>query len=301
MPAKGGPDVAARIDGGRALHEKQPSRTALAAAAHRAVHQLLEEGRIFADPLAVPILGGDADAVAETARAHPEMRGMRLFIAMRSNVAETALKTGVEDRGVRQLVVLGAGLDTFAYRNPFADRLKVFEVDHPATQAWKRRRLAEVGVALPGSLVFVPVDFERDHLSERLGAEGFDPAKRTFFTWLGVVPYLTKPAISSTLALIGGLEGGAEVVFDYADPPHTLAPQAHASHQQRAARVAALGEPFLSYFEPAALHAELKTSGLERIEDLGPQGLLARHFPSAPSNADLKADRGGHVLFAATL
>lgn len=280
------------------MHEKEPSRTAHAAAAHRAAHQVLEDGRIFADPLAVPILGAAADAAAEMARAHPEMRGMRLFIAMRSNVAETALKAGVEDRGVRQLVVLGAGLDTFAYRNPFGDRLKVFEVDHPATQAWKRRRLTDVGVALPGSLVFVAVDFERDRLLDRLKAEGFDPAQRTFFTWLGVVPYLTKPAISSTLTLIGGLEGGAEVVFDYADPPHTLSPEAHAAHQQRAARVAALGEPFLTYFEPPALHAELKALGFDRIEDLGPQGLLARHFPSATANPN--ADRGGHVIFAAT-
>ena len=282
------------------MHEKEPSRTAQAAAAHRAAHQLLEDGRIFADPLAVPILGADADAVAEMARAHPQMRGMRIFIAMRSNVAEAALKAGVEDRGVRQLVVLGAGLDTFAYRNPFGDRLKVFEVDHPATQAWKRRRLTDVGVPLPGSLVFVPVDFERDRLLDRLVAEGFDPTQRTFFTWLGVVPYLTKPAISSTLTLIGGLEGGAEVVFDYADPPHTLAPEAQAAHQQRAARVAALGEPFLSYLEPPALHSELKALGFDRIEDLGPQGLLARHFPSAPPAANPNADRGGHVIFAAT-
>lgn len=283
---------------GRALIEKQPSRTARAAAGHRAAHQVLEQGSIFADPLAVPILGADAEAATETARAHPETRGMRLFIAMRSSVAESALRTGVEDRGVRQLVVLGAGLDTFAYRNPFADRLKVFEVDHPATQAWKRRRLGEAGVALPASLVFTPVDFERDGLLDRLTAGGFDPAQRTFFTWLGVVPYLTKPAISATLALVAGIRGGAEAVFDYSDPPASLDPDAHASHQARAARVAAMGEPFLSYFEPPALHAELTGLGFDRIDDLGPRGLLARHFPSAPVLS--RPDRGGHVLFAAT-
>jgi methyltransferase (TIGR00027 family) len=283
---------------GRALIEKQPSRTALAAAAHRAAHQVLEQGGIFADPLAVPILGADAGAATEMARAHPETRGMRLFIAMRSSVAESALRAGVEDRGVRQLVVLGAGLDTFGYRNPFADRLKVFEVDHPATQAWKRRRLSDARVALPPSLVFTPMDFEREGLLDRLTDAGFDPAQRTFFTWLGVVPYLTKPAISATLAIVAGLAGGAEVVFDYSDPPASLDPEAHASHQARAARVAALGEPFLSYFEPASLHAELAGLRFDHIEDLGPQGLLARYFPSAPPGS--RPDRGGHVLFAST-
>ena len=283
---------------GCALIEKEPSRTALAAAAHRAAHQVLEQGAIFADPLAVPIIGDHAQAATEMARARPETRGMRLFIAMRSNVAETALGAGVEDRGVRQLVVLGAGLDTFAYRNPFADRLKVFEVDHPATQAWKRRRLAEAGVALPASLVFTPVDFEREGLLDRLTDAGFDPAQRTFFTWLGVVPYLTKPAISATLALVAGVAGGAEVVFDYSDPPASLDPETHASHQSRAAHVAALGEPFLSYFEPEVLHAELADLGFDHVDDLGPRGLLARHFPSAPAAS--RSDRGGHVLFAAT-
>jgi len=280
------------------LQEKEPSRTALAAAAHRAMHQLVEQGAVFADPLAVPILGADPQILVEQANANPQARGMRLFIAMRSSVAEAALTAGVEDRGVRQLIVLGAGLDTFAYRNPFADRLKVFEVDHPATQAWKRRRLSEAGVALPASLVFAPVDFERDSLLDRLIDAGFDPAQRTFFTWLGVVPYLTKPAISSTLAFVAGVAGGGEVVFDYSDPPASLEPETHASHQARAARVAALGEPFLSYFEPPDLRAELAGLGFDHIEDLGPRELVARHFPSAPAGP--RSDRGGHVLFAAT-
>jgi len=85
-------------------------------------------------------------------------------------------------------VVLGAGLDTFAYRNPFGGRLRVFEVDHPATQAWKRRRLAEAGIAAPGDLIYAPVDFERENLSEQLARAGLDPGVRTFFTWLGACP-----------------------------------------------------------------------------------------------------------------
>jgi methyltransferase (TIGR00027 family) len=283
------------------MREREPSRTALAAAAHRAAHQILEQGRIFTDPLAVTILGEQAEIAAMTSKAQPSTRGMRFFIAARSRIAESALASGVSERGVRQLVVLGAGLDTFAYRNPFADRLAVFEVDHPETQAWKRRRLAESGITAPASLTYAPVDFERNDLLAALTAAGFDPGCRTFFTWLGVVPYLTKAAIDATLGTIGGLDGGAEVVFDYSDPPASLSEEARAAHLERAARVAALGEPFVSYFDPEALHAELRRLGFDRIDDAGPAELIERHFrPNATAGAGSSPDRGGHVIFAAT-
>lgn len=118
----------------------QPSRTARSAAAHRAVHQILEQGRIFTDTLALSILGEDPNALVEEAEKDPSKRRMRFFIAVRTRFAENALSSAVE-RGVRQLVVLGAGLVTYAYRSPFGKRLRVFEVDHPATQVWKRQRL----------------------------------------------------------------------------------------------------------------------------------------------------------------
>ena len=143
------------------MHETEPSKTALAAAAYRALHQSLDGGRIFADPLALTVLGADATLMEQQAKTHAEhlraSRGMRLFVAARSAVAEAHLADGVESRGVRQLVVLGAGLDTFAYRNPFEGALRVFEVDHPATQAWKRRRLAETKIPVPASLTYTPV------------------------------------------------------------------------------------------------------------------------------------------------
>lgn len=279
--------------------EQQPSRTALAAAAHRAAHQLLEEGRIFADPLALPVLGLDPETVAREAEAQPERRGMRLFIAARTKIAETALKAGVETRGVAQLVVLGAGLDTFAYRNPFGDRLAVFEVDHPATQAWKRRRLAEAGIAPPVGLTFAPVDFEQQGLRDGLSAAGFDPTRRSFFTWLGVVPYLSEAAVVATLTAIAGLPGGGEVVFDYADPPESLSPEHRAAHQRRADRVAELGEPWLSYFEPPQLHARLRELGFGAVDDLGLRDLAQRYFGVDPARQ--LPERGGHVLYAATL
>jgi methyltransferase (TIGR00027 family) len=226
----------------------KPSRTAWAAAAHRAAHQVLEDGRIFSDPLAIRILGQDPASIARDAADHPSRLGMRLFIAARTRFAEDALAAAVSS-GVTQLVVLGAGLDTYAYRNPFPDHLRVFEVDHPATQAWKRERLAGATIALPPSLTFAPIDFERQTLPDGLTAAGFNPTQQTFFTWLGVVPYLTEDAIWSTLAFIASLPCGAHVVFDYSDPPHTLSPEMRAYHDRRAARVESIGESWIAYFE----------------------------------------------------
>jgi len=278
--------------------QQGPSRTALAAASHRAAHQLLDKGSIFPDPFAVAIIGRPPADIARDAEARPAGRGMRWFIAARSKFAEAKLAEAVTERGVTQLVVLGAGLDTYAYRNPFEGRLKVFEVDHPATQAWKRERLDAAGITLPASLVFAPVNFETDTLMDGLARAGFDPAQRTFFTWLGVVPYLTKAAIQSTLGAIAGLAGGAEVVFDYSDPPGMLSPEMAKHQKERAERVAALGEPFLSYFEPADLHALLAGLGLVKTDDLNPRDIVSRLIGADPG--ENARTRGGHVIFAAT-
>jgi methyltransferase (TIGR00027 family) len=271
-----------------------PSRTALSAAAHRAAHQVLEAGRIFADPLAVAILGEDGEALVRDAQGRPERARMRMFIAMRTRCAEDALAKAVA-RGVRQLVVLGAGLDTYAYRGSLREQLRIFEVDHPATQAWKRARLAAAGIALPATLTFAPVDFEREGLAAGLAAAGFDAAEPAFFTWLGVVPYLTEDAVWSTLGIVAAGAGGAEVVFDYGDPPETRTAEARAEHDERAQRVAALGEAWVSYFEPGALHAKLAALGFGEIEDLGPPQLVARYTGRSAAGVP---ERGGHVLRA---
>jgi methyltransferase (TIGR00027 family) len=275
----------------------QPSRTAFAAATHRAAHQLLEGGRIFADPLAVPILGKDPHEIAQEAAAHSSRRLMRLFIAVRTRFAEDALAAAVE-RGVSQLVVLGAGLDTYAYRSPFHERLRIFEVDHPATQAWKRQCLAQAAIGVPSWLTFVPVDFEAQTLADGLAAAGFERNLRTFFTWLGVVPYLRQDAIFSTLRFVANLPGGAHVVFDYSDPPETLSPEARAYHDKRAAQVGSLDEPWVSYFQAEQLHPKLTALGFSEIEDLGPREIRSRFFANISGRSH---DRGGHVLRAATL
>jgi methyltransferase (TIGR00027 family) len=278
----------------------KPSRTAWAAASHRAAHQILEGGRIFTDPLAVKILGGDAEAIARDAAedpSRPSRRAMRNFIAARTRFAEDALAAAVAD-GTSQLVVLGAGLDTFAYRNPYGVRLRVLEVDHPATQEWKRGLLDAAGIAAPETLTFAPVDFERQSLSEGLAAAGFESTRQTFFTWLGVVPYLTKEAVWATLGFIASVGGGAHVVFDYSDPPETLPPDLREYHEVRAARVREFGEEWLSYFEAEELQTKLMALGFLEVGDFGPVQIAERHFPERAALARSRGNRGGHVLRA---
>jgi methyltransferase (TIGR00027 family) len=277
----------------------QPSRTALGAAGPRAAHQVLDGGAIFADPLALRILGDDADDLVREAQAEadPFRQRLRWFIAIRSRIAEDALVSAIK-LGVRQLVVLGAGLDTYAYRAPQTQDLRIFEVDHPATQAWKRERLAEADIPLPAALTFVPIDFEQETLAEGLAAAGFDFTQQTFFTWLGVVPYLTDEAIFSTLGFIAGLPGGAHVVFDYVNPPASVTePARRAAHEALAARVAAAGESIRNRFDSDALHVRLKALGFRDVEDFGWAEISARFFPGRA----VSSSGGAHVLRASTV
>ena len=162
---------------GRHMQEAQPSRTAMRVAMRRAAHQLFDVPPVLNDPLALAIVGEEA---AAQLRAEPGAHGgriastIRAFMAVRSRLAEDELARAVS-RGVSQYVILGAGLDTFAYRNPHpASALRVFEVDFAATQAWKRRKLAAAAIPLPASLSFVAVDFESESLAERLASAGLN-------------------------------------------------------------------------------------------------------------------------------
>jgi methyltransferase (TIGR00027 family) len=279
------------------MRDDRPSRTALRTAGLRAAHQELEGGAVFTDPLALRILGPDGEVMLAKARANPEeRRGLRLFMAGRARFAEDALGTAV-GRGATQLVVLGAGLDTFAYRNPHP-ALRVFEVDHPATQGWKRGLLARAGIAEPPTLRFAPVDFERQTLAQGLAAAGFDASRQTFFTWLGVVPYLSETAITATLAFVAALPGGAHVVFDYANPPHAIAnAKSRAALEALAARVARAGESIVSYFETPALTTRLRSLGFRDIEDIGSSQIAARYCAGLPA----PSGGGAHLMRAATL
>jgi len=281
------------------MDDNSPSRTAFGAAMHRAAHQLLDHPPVFTDPYALRIIGPEAEAELRrdgNRHAHLRSQGLRAFIAARSRFSEDMLAEAVA-KGVPQYVLLGAGLDTFAYRAAQAyPDLAVFEVDHPATQGWKRERLSDAGIAIPASLTFAPVNFERETLADGLARAGFDNSKPTLFAWLGVVPYLTRDAITATLLFIAGLPKGSAVIFDYGEPPDSRDDVQRQAAVALMERVAAAGEPFRSYFMPDELVRDVSALGFARVEDFDAGKLNLRYF--ADRADDLKLRGSGHLLLA---
>jgi len=261
--------------------EARPSRTALRVAMRRAAHQLFDTPKVLDDPIALRIIGPKAAAKLETGgfgEGNRLAQGLRAFMAARSRYAEDALARSL-GRGATQYVVLGAGLDTFAYRNPYGEStLRVFEVDYPATQEWKRQQLEAARIAIPPSVNFAPVDFEHQTLAEGMRLAGLDPTKATFFSWLGVTMYLTEEAATSTFAFIASTPPGGGVAFDYAVPRSSLGLLGRVALDAMMWRVAATGEPFRTFFEPAALAERLRGMGFKSIEDLGADEINSRYF-----------------------
>ena len=233
------------------MKESGPSITAQRVAIRRAAHQLMDDPKVLDDPVALRIIGKEISSALQ-ADPHefentPLSPYLRAFVAARSRYAEDELALGIQ-RGVCQYVILGAGLDTFAYRNQYPEgALRVFEVDHPATQAWKRKRLNEVGISLPDDLTFTPVDFETQTIEEGLRSAGYDPGKGTFFSWLGVTEYLTTDVVMATLRFVASAPMGSTIVFDYMLSPSLLNPAQRARFDAFAQRVASAGEPWQTF------------------------------------------------------
>ena len=251
------------------------SKTALRVAIRRAAHQLVDQPTVLDDPIAVRLIGQGYARDMERAM-HKVARDFRCYIAARSRYVEDRLADAVA-REVTQYVVLGAGLDTFAYRNPFA-ALRVFEVDFPATQQWKRALLAEAAIELPADLTFVPLDFEHQTLAEELAKAGFDNQKPAFFGWVGVVPYLTLETFRATLGVVAQLPAASAVSFDYVSSPKTLSPERRKVFDGLSKRVAAAGEPFRLFLLPEKLAQELRRAGFRRVEQVDSDGLNERYF-----------------------
>jgi len=271
------------------------SRTALRVAIRRAAHQVTDHPPVLDDPIAVPLLGSEFARDMERA-SHKVARDFRAFMAARSRYAEDRLAEAVSG-GVAQYVVLGAGLDTFAYRNPFP-ALRVFEVDFPATQEWKRAMLAEAAIALPESLVFVSLDFERKSLAEGLAEAGLDFGRPAFFGWLGVVPYLTIDAFRATLEVVARMPAGSGVSFDYVFAPETLSPARRQVFDALAERVAAAGEPFRLFFTAEELESELHRAGFKRMEQVTPERLNELYFAGRADGLKLSPVRLGNLASA---
>jgi methyltransferase (TIGR00027 family) len=257
------------------MEHGRASKTALRVALRRAIHQAIDQPCVLCDPFAVPLLGSHFTFDAER-EAHPLARAFRAFMVARSRFAEDQLAFAVSN-GVAQYVLLGVGLDTFAYRNPFP-QLRVFEVDFPATQEWKRSLLAEAKIPISSGVTFVPLDFEHRSLAEGLAGAGFDASRPAFFGWLGVVPYLTLEAFRSTAKTIAQFPTGTGVSFDYGVSPANLGPIQRKAFDALAARVAAAGEPFRLFFIPDELEQELRRAGFNQVQQRSPGELNQLYF-----------------------
>jgi methyltransferase (TIGR00027 family) len=279
------------------MQEGKFSRTAQRVAIRRAAHQLLDEPKVLDDPLALRIIGSEAAAAlrSDPKEDHAFSRAFRAFMAARSRFAEDELARAVESN-VAQYVILGAGLDTFAYRNTYPS-LRVFEIDHPATQAWKHDQLDAAGIPIPPSLTFVPVDFEHQTLADALASSGLNTNVPAFFSWLGVTPYLTREACMTTLRVIAKMPAGSGVVFDFAVAPALLNAGQRQALDALSARVARYGEPFQLFFEPAKLQGELKTLGFHRTEFLQREQINARYFQNRADGLQVRGGLG-HLMSA---
>jgi methyltransferase (TIGR00027 family) len=251
------------------------SKTALRVAIRRAAHQLKDDPPVLTDPIVLRLVGQGYARDMERAM-HTVARDFRAFLAARSRYVEDQVAEAVR-LGVNQYVILGAGLDTFAYRNPF-EGLRVFEVDFPATQEGKRAMLRDAGIALPQNLTFVAHDFEHRSLADALAEAGFDSGQAAFFGWLGVVPYLTLDAFRATVGAVAQLPAGTALSFDYVFPPASLSPKRRKVFDGLAARVAAAGEPFQLFFTPEQLESELRAAGFHAIEQAGTERLNELYF-----------------------
>ena len=281
------------------MKQGQPSTTAQRVALGRAAHQVIDHPRIFEDPIAVRIVS--AQALANVAARNGEENGrlaryVRAAAVARSRFAEEELAIAVQ-RGTRQCVILGAGMDTFAYRNPHP-QLRVFEVDHPTTQASKREQLGRAGIGLPQALTFVPADLETQGLGEALQLAGFDADAPAFFSWLGVTMYLQPLTVMAALKLISQGARGNQVVFDYVIPLAQHPLLRRIAYRLLLAKLAAVGEPWKSFFDPGSLSRELTALGFSHLEDLGQQAINARYFSGRTDG--LAVGPGGHLMSART-
>ena len=301
------------------MEEGQPSRSAIFAAMSRAAHLILDdEPKILRDNLALGFCGMQDEAELSSAfqalqtqigqLTTPELaqsfiQSYRGFAVVRQRYPEDELEKALE-RGISQYVILGAGLDSFSYRSrDLEDKLRVFEVDLPAMQRWKKARLQELNIFLPRNLAFVPVDFEKHNLTEELIAAGYRSEIPVFFSWLGVTHFLTESAIFQTLSEVASTVPGSEIVFDYVLQESLLR---NGDRQIIATLRANPGEPWLSLFNPVNLAERVKEIGYSEVWDFGPEEANELYFkgrtdelsPTVLDRLPVNSFRSAHLMKA---
>ena len=261
------------------MQKGTPSGSAQAAAIVRALHRIVDdEPRILNDSIAASLVADELERYQSLVRFFPFSSFLRANLLMRSRYAEDCLAEA-QRFGVRQYVLLGAGLDTFAYRQPdWASSLRIFEVDYPATQNRKREKLAAVDIPIPDNVTLVPVDFERISLEEGLGAAGFDFHVPTFFSSLGVSQYLTADAFDRSLRFVVSLPPRTEIVFSFILAGSALSVAERVRAAVLAMLTAARGEPWLTGFSPEQLCSKLKSMGFSQVKLFSADAANSRYF-----------------------
>lgn len=255
-------------------------------AALRAMHQLRDEPRIFDDPLALTILGeAEREGVLQTRTQNddPMSKALRTALAVRSRLAEDEWASAHQD-GVRQYVLLGAGLDTYAYRHP-ANGCRIFEVDLATTQQFKRDALRAASIEVPDTVSYVSTDFERDNLRVALASAGFDLKAPAFFSWLGVTPYLEEESVFRTIDFIASCATNSAVVFDYIVQPSLLEPMERVGLEMLGAKLAENGEPLKTFFDPVQLEEQMRLRGYRTAINIRPEQITERYLKNRADGA----------------
>ena len=282
------------------MKQNNHSITAYKVAIMRAAHQLLDNPRIFEDPIALNLIESKdvSEIQSKTRKFRTKLhKYLRAIVVARSVIVENELSIAVKN-GVRQYVILGSGLDTFAYRNPHSNiGLNVFEVDYPGTQKWKRQLLAEAKIPTPTTLRFCPIDFEKQSLIDQLKKTGFKTDEPSFFSWLGVTMYLTREAMMATMKFISSsIPTGSGIVFDYVVPASSQNFLRRLIFHLLSKKVGKIGEPWKSFYDPYLLLKDLKAIGFKQIEDIGPEKINTLYFENRRDN--LMVGNFGHLMKA---
>lgn len=263
----------------------QPSRTMLRSAIRRAAHQLFDDPLILNDPIVVGLVPEASESAIRDSLDEPgapEAKLFRCMFAMRSRFAEDRLAQAAV-RGVRQYVMVGAGLDTFPWRQPdFAKTMQIFAADHPASLAWTQGRLRQHGLSKPSNLTYVPADLEERRLGEQLTACGFERQAASFCSVLGVMQYLDRETIDALFAFAATLAKGSELVFSFAPPDDQSDGEDRDAFISFGRRPSALGEPWKSRLHPTDLATQLTDFGFSDIFHLTPELARERYFADQP-------------------
>lgn len=268
------------------MRERPPSRTARNVAVWRALHLLRDpEPKIFRDTFARALAGFDSDEemfrwVADNPRA--ANRNTPFSFALRHRYTEDRLRSAIAG-GASQYVILGAGLDSFALRHPeIVEQVDVYEVDHPASQRWKRNRIEQLGLTVPNRLIYVPIDFERTTLTEGLIEAGLDSLRPTFFSCLGVTQYLTPEANLNLFGQVARLTVRNMLVLEFIAPPTTLSDEDAAVIKSIAEGTATVGEPWLSFFGFDDMERALRQCGFQYFERFGAAEACSQYMLAQP-------------------